>query len=108
MSAEPKVEKQDSITDIATNQVINEILANVQEENQEGAEIMESTPTVEHDAETDSTLVGELAIMMETKVGKQDSIAETATDKVIDENLVSIEEQVKEKTLESTPQSPVR
>ncbi|GAB2220666.1 hypothetical protein Drorol1_Dr00008330 [Drosera rotundifolia] len=77
MSAELEVEKQDSTTDIATNKIINENLANVQEENQKGAEAMESTPTVEQDAEADSTLVGESVVMMETEVGKQDYIAET-------------------------------
>ncbi|GAB2211985.1 hypothetical protein Droror1_Dr00025325 [Drosera rotundifolia] len=82
MSAELEVEKHDSTTYIATNKVTNENLANTQEENQEGAEVMESTPTVEQDAEVDSILVGESAVMMETEVGKQDSIAETATDKV--------------------------
>ncbi|GAB2214020.1 hypothetical protein Drorol1_Dr00018351 [Drosera rotundifolia] len=109
MSAEPEVEKQDSTTDKATNQVTNENLVNVQEENQEGAEVMESTPTVEKDVEADSTLAGESAVMMKIEDGKQDSVAETTIDMVIDESFVSVEgEQVQEKAVESTPPSPVR
>ncbi|GAB2209268.1 hypothetical protein Droror1_Dr00026477 [Drosera rotundifolia] len=44
---------------------------------------MESTPIDEQNAEADSTLVGELAVMMESEVGKQDVVAETATDKLL-------------------------
>ncbi|GAB2209695.1 hypothetical protein Droror1_Dr00026917, partial [Drosera rotundifolia] len=90
-----------------TNWDTNENMANVQEENQEGAKVMESTPIVEQEAEADSTLVGESVVMMETEVGKQDSVAEIATYKVINENLVNVEgKQEQEKAVKLT-QSPV-
>ncbi|GAB2212108.1 hypothetical protein Droror1_Dr00025454 [Drosera rotundifolia] len=52
MRAESELEKKGSTTD----EVISENLTSVQEKNQEGEEVMESTPTVEQNAEADSTL----------------------------------------------------
>ncbi|GAB2253482.1 hypothetical protein Droror1_Dr00006329 [Drosera rotundifolia] len=99
MSAESELEKQGSTTD----QVISENLTNVQEKNQKGAKVMESTPTVEQNVEADSTLVEELAIMMETEVKKKDSMTEIA-DQIDNKDLANVEEeQTQDKTVESSP-----
>ncbi|GAB2239472.1 hypothetical protein Droror1_Dr00025385, partial [Drosera rotundifolia] len=64
---------------------------------------MESTPTVEQNAEADSTLVEESAIMMENEVKKEGSMTEIA-DQIDNKDLANVdEEQTQDKTVESTP-----